>query len=92
MRVLTAKEVNFVSGGSVDGNQYSNPWVLSGDESSSGSSVSCAAPGSQSTTSGSQSTSSCFVSGGFQGTGVPNTSGNSIGDSNYSPPTQEEVC
>jgi hypothetical protein len=57
MRVLTAKEVNFVSGGHIDG--QADPYSLSG---------------------------------GFQGTGMPNTSGNSIGDVNYSPPTQGEAC
>ena len=57
MRVLTAKEVNFVSGGHIDG--QADPYSLSG---------------------------------GFQGTGMPNTSGNSIGDVNYSPPSQEQSC
>ena len=95
MRVLTAKEVNFVSGGSIDGNQYSDPWVLSGDDQSSGS---CSSSSSDASCSASVSQSFCQTpsvdggNGGYLGTGMPCTSGNSVGDVNYSPPTQEEAC
>ena len=95
MRVLTAKEVNFVSGGSIDGNQYSDPWVLSGDDQSSGS---CSSSSSDASCSASVSQSICQTpsvdggKGGYLGTGMPCTSGNSVGDVNYSPPTQEEAC
>ena len=99
MRVLTAKEVNFVSGGSIDGNQYSNPWVLSGDDQSSGSCSSSSSDASCSVSSSSSvSQSFCQTpsvdggNGGYLGTGMPCTSGNSVGDVNYSPPTQEEAC
>ena len=61
MRVLTAKEVNFVSGGF-------DPFNIGYFTIQDG------------------------TSGGFRGTGMPQTSGNSIGDVNYSPPTQEEAC
>ena len=93
MRVLTAKEVNFVSGGSIDGDQFSDPWVLSGD----GSSGSCSSSSSDASCS-SSSVSHCQTpavdggNGGYLGTGMPCTSGNSIGDVNYTPPTQEESC
>jgi hypothetical protein len=60
MRVLTAKEVNFVSGGF--------------DPLGTGSTIQDGS------------------SGGYQGTGMPQTSGNSIGDVNYTPPTQAEAC
>ena len=60
MRVLTAKEVNFVSGGF--------------DPLGTGVTIQDGA------------------SGGYQGTGMPRTSGNSIGDVNYTPPTQAEAC
>mgnify|MGYP007047696331 CR=1 FL=1 len=85
MKVLTAKEVNFVSGGSINGQD--DPWNYSSDsgDGSSGSSGSCDVPGSQ-------STSSCLAPGGFMNTGMPSTSGNSVGDVDYAPPTQEEVC
>ncbi|MDA8646739.1 hypothetical protein N9L54_04845 [Porticoccaceae bacterium] len=95
MRVLTAKEVNFVSGGSIDGNQYSDPWVLSGDDQSSGS---CSSSSSDASCSASASQSVCQTpsvgggNSGYLGTGMPCTSGNSVGDVNYSPPTQEEAC
>lgn len=95
MRALTAKEVNFVSGGSIDGNQYSDPWVLSGDDQSSGS---CSSSSSDASCSASVSQSFCQTpsvdggNGGYLGTGMPCTSGNSVGDVNYSPPTQEEAC
>jgi hypothetical protein len=94
MRVLTAKEVNFVSGGSIDGNQYSDPWVLSGDDQSSGS---CSSSSSDASCSASASQSVCQTpsvdggNGGWLGTGMPCTSGNSAGDVNYSPPTQENA-
>jgi hypothetical protein len=70
MKVLTAKEVNFVSGGSINGQD--DPWNYSSDsgDGSSGSSGSCDVPGSQ-------STSSCLAPGGFMNTGMPSTSGNS---------------
>ena len=93
MRVLTAKEVNFVSGGSIDGDQFSDPWVLSGDDSSG----SCSSSSSDASCS-SSSVSHCQTpavdggNGGYLGTGMPCTSGNSIGDVNYTPPTQEESC
>ncbi len=61
MRVLTAKEVNFVSGGF-------DPFNIGYFTIQDG------------------------TSGGFRGTGMPQTSGNSIGDVNYSPPTQGEAC
>jgi hypothetical protein len=95
MRVLTAKEVNFVSGGSIDGNQYSDPWVLSGDDQSSGS---CSSSSSDASCSASASQSVCQTpsvdggKGGYLGTGMPCASGNSVGDVNYLPPTQEEAC
>ena len=61
MRILTAKEVNFVSGGF-------DPFNIGYFTIQDG------------------------TSGGYQGTGMPQTSGNSIGDVNYEPPTQAEAC
>ena len=99
MRVFTAKEVNFVSGGSIDGNHSRAPWVLSGDDQSSGSCSSSSSDASCSASvSSSVSQSVCQTpsvdggNGGWLGTGMPCTSGNSVGDVNYSPPTQEEAC
>jgi hypothetical protein len=76
MRVLTAKEVNFVSGGEI---YTDHPTHLN---AGSNSDVSwCPKPSENNDSKG-----------GYLGTGMPCTSGNSIGDVNYLPPTQEEAC
>lgn len=76
MRALTAKEVNFVSGGEI---YTDHPTHLN---AGSNSDVSwCPKPSENNDSKG-----------GYLGTGMPCTSGNSIGDVNYSPPTQEEAC
>ena len=73
MRVLTAKEVNFVSGGEI---YTDHPTHLN---AGSNSDVSwCPKPSENNDSKG-----------GYLGTGMPCTSGNSIGDVNYLPPTQE---
>ena len=95
MRVLTAKEVNFVSGGSIDGNQYSNPWVLSGDDQSSGS---CSSSISDASCSASASSSICLPpseggasNGGSYGvTDCSSDSGSGNGESNQN--AHNQMC